>query len=261
MEKEKKIELECDYCGMPITEKDYHCPKCGANCIDKIKKYKIQQETVSREEKEKEVEYSQKIADDLGKSIEKPVKIFVGITAIIIIFGAITLFINISHARKDIQEVEEVIETPVVKEEYQSSVGFNELGETAKCKIQLDSYELYSYVSDKFPEQYNTPAGYQKIAFHFIYENKRSMDQYISSSMIRLKADGYKVDTAALKLGTFEKVETGKDHYTAIDGTYAGPSEKIQGYEGFLVPKNAKELRFSFDGVTITMNNPVYVEG
>ena len=262
MEKEKKIELECDYCGVPITEKDFKCPKCGANCTDKIKKYQKQQETISLEEKAKEAEYSKKIADDLGKSMERPVKIFVGIVALMIIIVAITIFVNVSSFKQRNNGSEPIgEEKTVVKENYNSNVGFNELGETAKCMVQLDSYELYSYVSDKFPDQYNTPAGYQKIAFHFTYENKRSSDEYISSSDIRLKADGYKVDTASLKLGTFEKVETGKDHYTSIDGTYAGPGEKIQGYAGFLVPKNAKELKFSFDGVTITMDNPVYVEG
>ena len=41
MEK-KKIELECEYCGVPITEKDHKCPNCGANCTERIKKYKEQ---------------------------------------------------------------------------------------------------------------------------------------------------------------------------------------------------------------------------
>ena len=31
---EKKIELECEYCGVEITEKDHKCPNCGAPYSD-----------------------------------------------------------------------------------------------------------------------------------------------------------------------------------------------------------------------------------
>lgn len=249
MEKNKKIELECDYCGVPITEDNHKCPNCGANCTEKIKKYKSQKEEIQEEERKKQVEYSQQLANDLGK----PFKIVFVAIAVMMVFTFVSIAIMSYKGNSSGVSFSN-------KNHYPSKVEFNEWGEGEGYKVQLDSYELYSYVSDKFPSHYNTPEGYQKIAFHFIYENTKDEKEYLSSSVVYLKADGYKVDGAGLKIGSFERVEQGKENYTSILGTYADPKEKIQGYVGFLVPKNAKGLVFTFNDVKITMDNPSYQE-
>ena len=253
MEKDKKIELECDYCRVPITEKDHRCPNCGADCTDKIKKYKKQQEQVQEEELKKKEEYTKELVNDMVMPISNRIPIIFG-TAVFIMIFIFGIFshniINHGFSNGNSSKGKNI--------NYHSSVGYNEWGESADCNVQLDSYEYYSYVSDRFPEDYNTPEGYQKIAFHFQYENKRDRDELLTGFSVRLKADGYQVDMANLKVGSFERVEEGKEKYTSILNTYAGPSEKIQGYVGYVVPKDAKKLVFTFDGVTITMDNPVY---
>ena len=42
--------------------------------------------------------------------------------------------------------------------------------------MNKNAYELYEYKSDNFPESYNTPEGYQKIAFHVSCTNVSKTD-------------------------------------------------------------------------------------
>ena len=251
VEKDKKIELECDYCGVLITENDYKCPNCGANCTNKIKQYKKQQEQYQEDEIKRNVEYSRQLTSEMMGSMNRTPLVFAGVAIFMIIFSFVMFSQIMSRSGSSVF---------TNNSKYNSSVRYNEVGENADCTVQLDSYELYSYVSDRYPSGHNTPDGYQKIAFHFMYQNKRNMDTYLSGFTVRLKADGYKVEKSELKVDDFERVETGKGEYISILNTTAGPSEKIQGYVGYLVPMSAKELVFTFDGVTITMENPVYQE-
>ena len=255
MEKEKKIELECDYCGSPIKEEDHKCPNCGANCNDKIKKYKKQQEKLEEEKKAKDAEYSKQVAEDLGKAVTMPVKIimFVAIFAFAFIFVFAMVGMSLSHNKNNpSSNTEEKVKDV--------SAGCNELAETDDFSLLLDSYEFYEYRSDSFPESYNTPEGYQKIAFHFVYTNKRDDEEYLSISDMHLTSDDYKVESAGLSTGVFEKAVQGKATYPTLLGSRVGSNEKLQGYVGYLVPKNTKTLKFTMDHVTITMDNPAYEE-
>ena len=221
---EKKIELECDYCGVPITEKDHKCPNCGADCTVKIKNYKAQQ------------------------AMKGPVRMVVAFVAVVIFIIIITMFINFSnHSISGVDDESKKVE-----------VGYDEVATSKKYTITLDSYELYEYTSDNFPESYNTPAGYQKVAFHFIYQNLTDDIQHLSISEVRLTADDYTVDGSSLKTGVFEKAVTGKAQYPTLLGNDVPASSKLQGYVGFLVPKDKKILKFTFENTTITMDNPVY---
>ena len=257
MEKEKKIELECDYCGSPITEEDRKCPSCGANCTDKIKKYKQQQEKIEEEKKAKDAEYSKQLADDIGKAFMTPAKMimFIAIFAFAFIFVMSVIGMSM-HRDKETNSAKNQTEEKIKD----VSAGCNELAETDEFSILLDSYEFYEYRSDSFPESYNTPEGYQKIAFHFVYTNKRDDEEYLSIADMHLTSDDYKVESASLKTGVFEKAVQGKASYPTLLGSRVGANEKLQGYVGYLVPKNTKTLKFTMDHVTITMDNPAYEE-
>lgn len=245
MEK-KKIELECEYCGVPITEKDHKCPNCGANCTDRIKKYKEQQAVETEEERERRIKQSQEIQ----KAMDAPVKIIFGIAIAIIILVAVIIFVGVLSARNVTSEPGKTVEGD-----------FQEVVETKTMSCTMDSYEFYEYKSDNFPDVYNTPEGYQKIAFHVVCDNVSNSDIYISASDINLTADDYPVEKADLKTGMFEKAVQGKASYPAISGNTVKKGEKIQGYAGYLVPDDAQVLKFSIKEITVTLDNPVYAEG
>ncbi len=229
MEKEeKKIELECDYCGVAIKETDIKCPNCGANCSQKIKNYKKQKE-------KEEEEIRRKNSEALSKSFDAPVRVIIPVGIVFFAILFIMIIVGISRASKAVNDLEE---------------------EGIVCK--QDSYELYSYVSDKFPSQYNTPEGYQKIAFHVVCENKGKSSDSLNGFEVKLTADDYAVNFADLKVDIFERVEEGKEEYPQIMYNEIGPGEKLQGYVGFLVPKDKKVLKLTIDGKTTTLDNPVY---
>ena len=144
---ENKVKLECDYCGVPIGEKDHKCPNCGANCTDKIKKYAEQKQQQEAIEQEKRIEQSKAIQ----KQMNAPVKgiLIVSVCVFVLIVGFI-IFSWINYNNKITETVSKVPKAKVVCTE--------------------DSYELYEYKSDSFPKQYNTPDGYQKIAFNIVCE-------------------------------------------------------------------------------------------
>lgn len=231
---EKRIELECDYCGVPITEKDHKCPNCGANCTDKIKKYKEQEEKEKERIRQENIEQSKKIQEEFNK----PVKFVFAIAAAIIIFTFVMVFIGIFTTTKN--------------------DGFADDEEKEGIVCKQDSYELYSYVSDNFPEQYNTPEGYQKIAFHVVCENKGDEEERITGFDVKLTADDYAVKWADLKVGMFEKAEQGKAEYPSLLNEDIAPGEKLQGYVGYMVPKDKKVLKLTVMDKTTTLDNPVY---
>jgi len=245
MEK-KKIELECEYCGVPITEKDHKCPNCGANCTDRIKKYKEQQAVETEEEKQRRIKQS----EEIQKAMEAPVKVIFVVAGVIILAVVAMIIIGITTANRHNDSGPQ----DIVDAEYQEEV------ETKTMSCTLDSYELYEYKSDNFPESYNTPEGYQKIAFHISCTNISKSDIFISPMDVKLTADDYPVEKANLKTGVFEKAVQGKASYPAITGNSIKSDEKIQGYVGYLVPKDAKTLKFSIKEITINLDNPAYEE-
>lgn len=247
---EKKIELECEYCGVEITEKDHKCPNCGANCTDVIKKYKVQKDA-------QQTEMSQKIAKDMEHAMKFPIIVIglIFVVTAIIVFSSIHSFNSRSNENKD---NDLIVEDTTEKKDEKIQVKYNETATAKDYNLLLDSYELYSYVSDNFPEHYNTPDGYQKIAFHFVYENTGDSAAYIGYRPVSLTADDYKVEDSDLKTGMFERAVQGQASYPEFGGATINEGEKIQGYVGFLVPKDKKILKFTYKKVIIEMDNPAF---
>ncbi|MBQ8131153.1 MAG: hypothetical protein IJ193_01530, partial [Bacilli bacterium] len=148
------------------------------------------------------------------------------------------------------------------KEEVQQNVtvGYKEKAETKDYDITLTEYEFFEYKSDKFPDSYNTKAGYQKIAFLVKIDNKT--DKALNTSFefdYSMKADSYKVEEAEYEKGMFTYPSPGKDKYPSIKFTEVEANDSLQGYVNFTVPTNAKELKLKIgDYVTIKMDNPAY---
>ena len=263
----KKIRLECDYCGVSITEKDHKCPNCGANCSYTIKKYQEQQEKEKEEAVENVVHQASELQKQLiGKSFAVPIFAFIIITFFFIFFISIGVFSyrnRTDHIESEGFSYDQTIEESSSKVE----VSFNETAVTKYYSVILDSYELYEYSSSNFPNVYNTPDGYQKIAFHFVLENLSGSDVSTYSSFMNdsaevgLRADDYVVDSAHLMVGSQEYVVSGNSKYPEFNDHYVKSYDKLQGYVGFLVPKNAKKLKFTVGpNVVIVMDNPVYQE-
>ena len=251
---EKSVILECDYCGERITEDDYKCPKCGASCSHIVKKYKEQQERDALEAKRQAMEREK---EEERKML--PTKMIIVFVSVIIFITALMVFFHIFSLSKQDLERNPAGTAEVDKKDEKMTVGYQEVAENATYSIQLAEYENYEYVSESFPNQYNTPQGYQKIAFKFVFVNK-SMNSLTSSHSITLKADGFQVEESNLKIGMFESVVTGKSQYPEFNGSLIAEDETFQGYIGYLVPKDKKELVFTFKDVTIKMDNPSYQE-
>ena len=261
----KKV-IECEYCHTLISEEDNKCPSCGANCSAAIKKYRKEQEKKLAEEKarkEKAFDDQMKVVGEVGVKGAKLV--FVITTVIIIMFIVAAVFIFSIFSRNIDRQNEESINLNNVtekKKQEKVTVGFGEKAETEDMIVLLDSYEKYAYYSG-FYKNYNTPEGYQKVAFHFEIKNKKSRDLYLWSEKIYLTADDYLVDNTSLKAPeeTFAKVIEGKANYEDISMATIKGESTLKGYVGFQVPKDKKNLVFSVgDYITITMENPVYSE-
>ena len=254
---EKRKELECEYCGVPIKETDYKCPNCGANCSSIIKKYKEQQEQEENAKAKEDFEKNKNNGKDIAKAIGIPMII---IGALILLF----VILSIAFIGKQIQTIEKTRQTPIKEEETTSNieVAYKETATTNKYSIVLDDYEFYEFKSDTFPEVYKTKEGYQKIAFHFILENLSKYDITTSfTADVTLRADDYKVEETKLKTGTFEYAVAGQSSYPEYRYNTLKSGERLQGYIGYLVPKDKKNLRFTVgDNIVITMENPAYEE-
>lgn len=255
---EKKANLICEYCNVHIKETDVKCPNCGANCTKVINEYKKQNQEKIDEETKKQKEATTKVAKAVG----------VGFTVHYVLFGVIfiaALGIIITTAVRMSKRSDNFFKTGEFgttnkKEEKNVTVGINKEAKTSDYNVILNSYELYDYKSDKFPESYNTPAGYQKIAFNFTLTNNTDdeLDTYFDIE-ISLTADDYKVESSELEKCMFCYTAAGKDKYDTIKNTEIPAKEKLTGYVGFLVPKDKKELRFKVGKkVTVTMDNPAY---
>ncbi len=252
-----KAVIQCEYCHTIITEKDVVCPKCGANCSEVIKKY--------REEQNKKDEENEKFVKDIFKKNTNFVRI-VGIVMFLIAFVVFfMIFKNImdSNNRRDntiknmyntnqVNDIKDVVEVQDVH------VGYTEEAETADMKVVIDSYELYEYHSDSFQSN-NTIDGYQKIAFHFSITNKES-NILFTSGLIGLTADNTPVEGAKIELSRgFEEVVYGREKYDSIENISIRSKETINGYLGFLVPKDKQTLEFRIgNNIYITMENPAY---
>lgn len=253
-----KKTLECEYCHTLISENDVKCPHCGANCSSVIKKYREEQAKIEKEEKDEAIKAFTSITDT-GRRIGS---VFSVVFIIIFITIFVFAFIQIRDTHKNISDkkptvINDYVE-PTEEKKEKVVVNYKEVATTKEMSIVLDSYELYEHHSDNFVS-YNTPKGYQKIAFHFSIENLGEYD--ISTySLITLTADDTKVETAKLDLNTsFASLVKGKAKYESVVDSYIGSGHTLKGYAGFLVPKDKKVLKFYVgDSITIQMDNPVY---
>ena len=255
----KKV-IECEYCHTLISEEDTKCPSCGANCSAAIKKYRKEQEEKAKAEKDKMMKTFGDVANAGSKTFRTAMIIiaipFVIIPILFIIF-AVTSANNHNKIEKDFDE--NIVEVEKEKEQEPVTVGYQEEAVTKNIKVTLSSYEKYAYYSEHF-DTYNTPDGYQKVAFHFEIENLTNSDYFLWSDGISLSADDYDVEKTSLKApgSSFAKVIEGKESYEDISrGTVKGNS-KLKGYVGYLVPKDKNKLKFKVGKyITIEMDNPV----
>ena len=254
-----KKTLECEYCHTLIGEDDVKCPHCGANCSSVIKKYREEQNKKEKEEKEEALKAFTSITDT-GRRIGSVFSIvFIVIFITIFVFA----FIQIRNTHKEFSDkktsiVDDNNTGDIEEKEEKVIVNYNEVATTKEMSVILDSYDLYEHHSDNF-DSYNTPKGYQKIAFHFSIENLGEHD--ISTySLITLTADDSKVETAKLDLNTsFAKLVKGKEKYESVVDSFLGSGNTLKGYVGYLVPTDKKVLKFYVgDYIVIQMDNPVY---
>lgn len=254
--------IECEYCHTLITENDTICPKCGANCSNVIKKYKEEKQKKEQEKIEKVTNFQKAIFSSFEKK-QKFAQYFATFIFVIVVAIMVTTFIRINN-HDDFSFDEHTYDpnpNPIEdKEEKPQSVkvSYQETAETKEMKVILDSYDLYEYHSDHF-EHYNTPNGYQKIAFHFEIYNKQD-EPLMTGMLIDLLADDSNVEQTDLELKKdFASLVKGKEKYEKIESLQIKPNSTLKGYIGYLVPKDKKVLKFTVgDYITIEMNNPVY---
>ena len=251
-------ELKCEYCGINIKESDYKCPNCGANCTHIINEYKKLKKQEDEEKRKERIEYSKKIQKSINRSAGTV--LVVASVIIVSILGLVVFSIFKQVTNKDNNVFESFEKSTNEDSNKKVTVKYQEKAKTNDIIVTLDSYELFEYKSDNFPEHYNTKDGYQKIAFHFIIENlSNETFNTTFDGKVSLTADDYKVSSTSMEKCVFCYTAVGKDNYESIQNTEIASSEKLQGYVGFEVPKDKKNLKFKFgDYIFIPMDNPVY---
>lgn len=254
-----KIDLVCEYCGVAIGLDDHKCPNCGANCSKIINKYKDLEKKKEEENAAKILKVQEDITNTVLKSFKTSSRvgyIIFGFVVVFIVFIFIMIGVSFFESKKNIKDsvFEQDNKQEVVK------VKYNELAVTSDYTIILNDYELFEYKSDNF-SNFNTRDGYQKIAFNFLIENKSDDNMYIGGfNEINLTADDYSVEEADLEVNSLSYVVSGKASYDELSNNIINPNSKLQGYVGFEVPVDKKELKFGFNNVVITMDNPAYQE-
>lgn len=251
-------ELYCEYCKNGISLDDKKCPNCGADCTKVINKYKKAKEEEEKEYKDRVLDMTENAAKTVGTVFKigsiSSIIIFIVVFGFII-FGFVKVFSLANETSKNNSSLfdEE-------KDEKVVNVGFNELAESKKFDVILDKYELFEYTSDTFPEQYKTPEGYQKIAFHF--DLKNNLDEILTMAFdakIVLTADDYNVEKCDTEACMFCYPISGQKEYKELENSFVPENSKTEGYIGFLVPTKYKTLKFKIgSSVVITMDNPAY---
>lgn len=252
----KKV-IECEYCHTLISEEDTKCPSCGANCSAAIKKYRKEQEEKAKAEKDRLMQTFGDVANAGTKSF-KTAMIIIAIPFVVIPILIIVFAVTGSNNHEEFKEPENPLEQVEVKQEV-VTVGYQEEAVTKDMKVTLSSYENYAFYSEHF-DHYNTPEGYQKIAFHFELENLTDHDISLwGSNGITLTADDYDVEETDLKSPgkSFATVVEGRENYEDISSGTVKANSKLKGYIGFLVPKDKEKLTFKVgDYIVIELDNP-----
>lgn len=253
----KKDDLICEYCKTGISLEDKKCPNCGADCTKTINEYKKKRQEIEDDLNNRKIA----IIENTFKKVGSAIKISFVIPIIIFVLAiGMAVFIGIMVSKNTSDNKVPFVDEKQKKEE-KVSVKYNELAETNNFTIILDKYEVYNHVSDDFPNQYNTPEGYKKVAFNFVINNKSDNPvDLIFDNKISGTADDYNLEETDLEICMFCKAIEGKEKYSSLPKIVT-EGNKIQGYIGYLVPTSAKNLKFNVGSlVTIEMDNPVYSE-
>lgn len=253
----KKV-LQCEYCRHLITEKDVKCPNCGANCSSIIKKYK--EEQIAEEKAQEEKMNAERTAQqEQAKKNVKAVALGFGITSLvpIILFIVTVIFIVVIVAANSFRfnhnsgSSKETV-TGTIEDSIEELDGYT---------ISIDKYEFYEYSHKTFTDC-NTKKDYQRIAFYLTVENTsdKAMDTYFLSRDIVMKANNEVVSSSSLRASDhFCDVVSGKEEYTKLGGSKLLAHDKVSGYVGFEVPKNAEKIKFIInDDKVIEIDNPAY---
>lgn len=255
----KDNELYCEYCKNGISLDDKKCPNCGADCTKIINNYKREKEDEEKEYKDRVLNMTENAAKTVGtvfkiSSISSLI-IFIVICCFVV-FGFMKVF---SLAKEQISE-NDANSIFNEKEDKVINVGFNELAEAKKFDVIIDEYEFYEYSADHFTEDYETPDGYQKVAFHF--DIKNNLDEVLTMAFdakIVLTADDYVVEECDVEACVFCYAVSGQDKYNSLTKSFVPENSRTEGYIGFLVPVKYKTLKFKIgSSVIITMDNPAY---
>ena len=140
---------------------------------------------------------------------------------------------------------------------------FNKTAKGSRYDLIIDKYEAFEYKNSMGLSMFNTPDGYQKVAFHFVITNTSGgeIDILDPFFIIDLKADGVVVEDCGLESSPGYNVSQGKGSYEKLKGAHLFDGDMLQGYVGYVVPKKAKKLLFTIDKeIRVEMNNPYYVE-
>lgn len=256
----EKVDLICEYCGNEISLDDHKCPNCGANCSKIIKKYKDLEKQKEEEKAERILKTQEDITNVVLNSFKTSSKIsFVIFGFVIFVFVFIFIMFIVTSFKHNDVNVKDDFDISNFEDKHDTvKVKYNELAELEDYTIMLSDYELYEYRSEHF-SHLNTRDGYQKIAFHFIVENKSDSNMIVGVfDKITLTADDYAVQEADLEVNPLCEVVSGKASYDELNRNTIMPNNKLQGYVGFEVPVDKKELKFTFGDAIITMDNPAY---
>lgn len=255
----KDDELYCEYCKNGISLDDKKCPNCGADCTKIINNYAKKKEDEEKEYKDRVLEISENIAKNSGTIFK------ISSIGSLIIFIVICCFIIFGFMRtfSSVKEQTSGIDSNSIfneKEDNVINVGFNELAEAKKFDVIIDEYDFYEYSTEHFADDYETPDGYQKIAFHF--DIKNNLDEVLTMAFdakVVLTADDYVVEESDVEACVFCYAISGQDKYNALTKSFVPENSRTDGYIGFLVPVKYKTLKFKIgSSVIITMDNPAY---
>jgi hypothetical protein len=234
--------LKCKYCCSGITKRTTKCPNCGADLTDVIEEDLKKQ----KEEYDKKREH---IANEYNKVSKKMSVVFIGMAVVFILIFAIVIFSMFKYTDKHSAKSAEKV-----------TVELKEQGKSSLFVISCEEVEEYNMIADF--DGYTDGIkkdGYQQLAFHIKMTNtsKEKIEFFFDDLEFSLLADGVQMkNSTVVDNPHFRHEENGKK-YESLP-TSIGVDATIDGWIGFYVNPNAKELELKIDNVTIKMDNPVY---
>ena len=234
--------LKCKYCGSGITKRTTKCPNCGADLTDVIE----EQDKKIKEEFDKRREH---IAEEYNKFSSKMAFVFICIGVfILLIFGYVifsfTRVVNNSSKDKD-----KIVET-----------SFNKEASAKDLSVTCDNLQEYDMIADF--DGYTDSVkkdGYQQIAFHIKIKNTsdKRIDFFLDNIEFVLLADEVQMIGSSVKEESHFRYEVSGKKFESLPSSVAAGAT-VEGWIGFYVKKDAKELELRVGNVSIKMDNPVF---